>query len=229
MRAKFRHASLTHSHGFALIAGLLLLASMMILGLAVATGVLLERRMAGNFADQRLALDRARLAGQWARYWLQSRTEDPLASDCSEACGPSPPMFSAGQLPPSPELEAGAWWRLNGVEAGLDPVSGDLRMDYSLNGTEAPLWLIEELHMEPLEGIAVEPGDPEPKLGYYRVLARGSGRFPGSIAVTESVVAMPWAAPFDVASYPPTAEAMHFCDQVPPEISCGRIAWQRRR
>jgi len=229
MRANAAFASPTHSRGIALIAGLLLLASMVILGLAVATGMLLERRMAGNFGDQQLALERAQLAGRWGQYWLQSRSENPLDADCSEACGPTPPIFDAGQLPQSPEFEAGSWWQLNGAAAGLEPGTGDMRIDYTLAGTDDPLWLIEEIHMQPLEGIVAEPGDPEPKLGYYRVLGRGSGRLPGSIAVTETVVARPWAASLTPATFPPRSDETWFCEQVPGEVPCGRQAWRRRR
>jgi Tfp pilus assembly protein PilX len=229
MRANAPFANLTHSHGVALIAGLLLLASMMILGLAVATGMLLERRMAGNFGDQQLALARAQLAGQWGQYWLQNRQENPLDPGCTEACGPTPPIFNTGQLPQSPEFEPRAWWRLNGAAAGQEPGTGDTRIDYTLAGTDDPLWLIEEIHLEPLEGIVIEPGDPEPSLGYYRVLGRGSGRFPGSVAVTETVVAKPWAASLTPAAFPPYSDASRFCEQVPGEVPCGRLAWRRRR
>lgn len=229
MRAVAKPPNLTHSRGIALIAGLLLLASMVVLALAVATGMLLERRMAGNFGDGQLALQRAQLADRWAGYWLESRPADPLGPDCVDDCGPTPPIFQTGQLPPYPEFEDEAWWQLHGAVAGVDPGSGAVRMDYSLPATAAPRWIIEELHFEPLEGIVTEPGDPEPTVGYYRLLARGSGRFPGSIAVTETIIARPWGAGLRPAPYPPAADEPWFCDPVPEAVPCGRVAWRRRR
>ena len=229
VRAIATSANLTHSRGIALIAGLMLMASMVLLALAVATGMLLERRMAGNFGDSQLGLQRAQLAGRWADYWLQSRPHNPLDPGCSADCGPSPPIFESRQLPHAPEFEDSAWWQLHGESAGVDPGSGEVRMDYTLAGTEAPRWVIEELRLEPLQGIVAEPGEPEPTLGYYRILARGSGRYPGSVAVTETIIARPWAAEFMSAPYPPDPAGPWFCEQVPQDIPCGRQAWRRRR
>ncbi|MDX1554975.1 MAG: hypothetical protein R3212_03020 [Xanthomonadales bacterium] len=212
----------------ALIAGLLLMASMVVLALAVATGMLLEKRMTGHFADGQLALQRARLGGQWASHWLQSRIGDPFHAQCDTACGPTPPVFEVGALPDHPEFEDAAWWRMNGEIAGHEPEAGP-RLDYSLPGTEDPRWLIEALHQEPMEGFAAEPGEPPPTLGYYRVLSRGTGRYPGSIAVTETIIARPWVPDFEPAPFPPDADAPAFCDQVPEEIPCGRLGWNRRR
>ena len=207
----------------------MLMTSMVILGLAVATGLLLERRMAGNSGDSQLALQRSQLAGQWASYWLLSRTENPLNASCSADCGPTPPIFETGHLPQAPEYEDAAWWQLNGAVPGVDPLTGDVRISYSLPGTEDARWIIEELHMQPLEGLVQKPGEPEPSLGYYRILARGSGRYPGSVAVTETVLARPWAANYLPAPYPPGTDAPWFCEQVPAEISCGRVGFRRRR
>jgi Tfp pilus assembly protein PilX len=229
MRANVYTADLTHSRGIALIVGLLLMASMVLLALAVATGMLLEKRMAGNFADGQLALQRAELAGQWADYWLESRASNPLDPDCTENCGPTPPFYAVGQLPAFPEHEDLTWWRAQGAVAGVDPLSGEQRMDYTLTGTEQPLWLIEELHLAPIEGLSTEPEEAEPQLGYYRVLARGSGRFPGSIAVTETILARPWAEEFLPALYPPPPGGPWFCDQVPETVPCGRVGSRRRR
>lgn len=229
MRAIVRPANLTESRGIALIAGLLLMASMVLLALAVATGMLLELRMAGNFSDAQLALQRAQLAEKWAEYWLLSRPDNPLDPGCGDNCGPTPPLFESGQLPDFPEFEDTGWWQLNAQVAGVEPVSGQVRIDYSLPGMENARWLIQEIHSQPLEGLIIEPGVPQPVLGYYRVLGRGSGRFPGSIAVTETVVARPWAAEFLPALHPPAPDAEWFCTQVPIAIPCGRLGWRRRR
>lgn len=229
MRANATTANLTHSRGIALIAGLLLMVSMVILALAIATGMLLERRMAGNFGDGQLALQRAQLAGRWADYWLNSRETNPLDADCETGCGPTPPLFAAGQIAYHPEFEDAAWWRVHGAAAGTEPGSGEVRMDYTLPGAGDPLWLIEELHLEPIEGLVTEPDDPQPELGYYRVLARGSGRLPGSVAVTETVIARPWVRDYVPTPYPPNPDGPWFCDQVSSEIPCGRVAWRRRR
>ncbi len=228
MRAGVTPTNLTHSRGVALIAGLLLMASMVLLALAVATGMLLERRMAGNSADGQLALQRAQLAGQWAGYWLQSRAVDPLGDECAQQCGPTPPVHAGGTLPDDPEFEDTAWWRINAVIAGLEP-GGAMRMDYSLPGTEAPRWLIEELHRVPLDAISGTDDAAEPTLAYYRILARGTGRYPGSVAVTETVVARPWAESLAPDPFPPEPGGHAFCDQVSDDAPCGRLGWRRRR
>ena len=229
MRTSLHAANLTHSRGIALIAGLLLMASMVLLALAVANGMLLEQRMTGNFADGQLALQRAQQGDQWAGYWLGSRAENPLASDCDTACGPTPPVFSPGTLPSNPEYESAAWWKTNAVAAGLDPQSGETRFDYSLSGVPQPLWLIEELHLEPMEALTGEGGEPQPEIGYYRVLSRGQGRLPGSVVVSETIVARPWAPDITAAALPPAPDSEWFCAQFEDDVPCGRLAWRRRR
>jgi len=207
----------------------MLMAAMMILALAVATGLLLERRMAGNFGDNQLALQRSQLAGRWAGYWLLSRTENPLDAACSVNCGPTPPIFETGLLPQTPEYEDAAWWQLSGEVPGVDPITGDVRASYALSGVEDARWVIEELHLQPLEGFVQAPGEPEPTLGYYRILARGSGRYPGSVAVTETVLARPWVNEVMPAPFPPDSNSLHFCKQVSSEIACGNLSWRRIR
>lgn len=217
------------ARGIALIAGLLLMASMVLLALAVATGMLLEQRMSGNFADGQLALHRAQAGDQWANYWLNSRQEDPLAAGCESACGPTPPAFESGILPANPEYESAAWWQANATAAGIDPYTGEMRFDYSLPGVSSPLWLIEELHMAPMAGLTGETAEPEPQVGYYRVLSRGQGRLPGSVVVSETILARPWASNITASTLPPAPDNEWFCAQFEDDVPCGRLAWRRRR
>lgn len=228
VRATAITANLTRSRGIALIAGLLLMTSMVVLSLAIATGVLLERRMAGNFGDSQLALQRAQLAGQWGEYWLMSRPETPLPLTCGADCD-AMPIYPPGLLPFSPEVETEAWWQMMGQPAGVEPVSGLVKLDYSLPNAPLPRWLIEEVHLEPMEEWPASPDGEEPMLGFYRILAFGLGRQPGSIAVTEAIVARPWADDLDAGLFPPVPQAPRLCDQLLVDVPCGRQGWRRRR
>lgn len=221
-------ANLTRSRGIALIAGLMLMASMVVLALALATGALLERRMAGNFGDRQLALSRAHLAQRWGEHWLFSQATNPLDPACITACE-SPVIHAPGTLPASPEFEDTEWWSLNARLAGTQPATGYVHMDYSLPGTETPRWLIEEMHIEPLDSLPIDPGSSEPELAYYRILARGTGRLPGSIAVTESIIARPWIDTIEPSPLPPGAASTWFCESVTADVHCGRMSWRRRR
>lgn len=229
MRAKVTPANLTLSRGIALIAGLLLMSSMMILGLAVGTGLLLEKRMANNFSDGQLALQRSHLAQSWGVYWLYSLLENPIDPLCVEHCGVVPPLFSSGQLPLTIEAQSEAWWQQNGQVVGIVPISGQIKMDYSLPNLDPPRWVIEEIHSQALEDILGEPGEPGPTLAYYRVLGRGTGRLPGSIVVTEAIVAKPWIDDLAPSPFPPNIESDWFCHQVPDEIPCGTLGWRQLR
>lgn len=231
MRAIASTANLTRSRGIALIAGLLLMVSMVLLSLAVATGVLLERRASGNLKDSQLALHRAQLAGKWGEYWLFSRAENPLEPTCESDCD-STPLFPQGILPATPEFEDAQWWTINAQIAGLEPETGSVRMDYSLPHTEDAHWLIEELHIEPIEPEdhpVPDSDSPPPKLGYYRIFGHGSGRLPGSVAVTEAIVARPWIDALAPSPFPPGADDVWFCEPVAADIDCGRLSWRRRR
>ena len=221
-------ANLTRSRGFALIAGLMLMASMVVLSLAIATGILMEQRMAGNFSDGQLALGRAQLAQSWAEYWLYGQAVDPLGLECSPDCAGAP-IHQQGTLPPSPEHEDPEWWHLNGQAAGIEPVSGLVHMDYSLPGTDDAYWLIEELHSQFLDDQNPASESEEPRLAYYRILARGTGRWPGSVAVTESVFARPWVDSLEPMLFPPPEGSEWLCESLAPGIDCGRMSWRRIR
>lgn len=229
MRANVAPAKLTLSRGVALIAGLLLLSSMMVLALAVGTGMLLERRMAANAHDSQLALQRALIAERWAGSWLESMQENPLDPMCTDNCGSVPPFFESGQVPASPEHRDLSWWQLNAGAAGIEPISGQVHMNYSLAAAEDPLWLIEELHTLAIEGAVADPGEPEPLLGFYRILGRGTGRHPGSVAVTESIIARPWFNGYTPSAFPPGADASWPCEAVSADIPCGKLSWRRLR
>ena len=229
MRARVTPANLTLSRGIALIAGLLLMSSMMILALAVGTGLLLEKRMAANFSDGQLAIQRAQLAANWGGYWLYSILENPIDPLCIESCGAVPPLFESGQLPAAIETRPQTWWHQNGQIAGIAPVSGQVKMDYSLPNLEQPRWVIEEVHSQAIEGILVEPGEHEPRLAYYRIIGRGTGRLPGSIVVTEAIIARPWIDDLAPSPFPPINESDWLCHQVPNDIPCGTLGWRQLR
>ena len=228
MRADTKTANLTRSRGIALIAGLLLMGSMVLLSLAIATSVLLERRAAAGFGDNQLAQNRAQLGLRWGEYWLFSLAEDPLDPACETECD-STPLFAQGLLPADPESQNIEWWKLNARVAGIEPISGQVRLDYTLPGVEDAFWLIEEVHSQALENVATGPGFLPPRLSYYRIFGHGSGKQPGSVAVTESIIARPWIGTLQPSRFPPTFDAPNFCDQVPEDVPCGRLAWRKRR
>jgi hypothetical protein len=66
-------------------------------------------------------------------------------------------------------------------------------------------------------------------VGYYRILARGTGGSPGSLAVIESIVARPWGGEYQPALYPAAQPPGLFCRQFDPAIPCGTLAWRQRR
>ena len=70
-------------------------------------------------------------------------------------------------------------------------------------------------------------------VGYYRILARGTGMHPTSISVTESIVARPWGGDYLLSQYPPVSGPDTFCVQFEPDLEaqldCGQLAWRQRR
>jgi len=221
-----RPANPASSSGIALVLGLLLLTAIALLAVMAADGMLLQRRMAANFADRALALQNADLAIAAARAWLDSRADIERQAGCQENCLLPPAIHAESELPADPEFESVAWWRGKAIAADNHPESGDAL------GALAPLqgqawWLIEELHVEPIaESVA---GLVVGAIGYYRIHGRGSGIQSGSVAVTESLVARPWEGAYQPAPYPPQSDSPPFCRQFDEAVPCGRLAWRQRK
>ncbi len=215
-----------NARGVALIMGLILLAAISLLALTSARGMVLQHRMAGNLDENLEALHNASIAAADARSWLESRADVERETGCPADCLLPVAIRNAGELPARPEFESAAWWRANGYLAGADPESGD-SLGYGSGGVEPARWIMEEIRYEP-----VEAGDPEltvAGIGYYRVFARGSSKRPGSVAVSETILARPWDGEYDPAPYPATDPPGGFCSQFGESVACGTLAWRQRK
>jgi hypothetical protein len=128
-------------------------------------------------------------------------------------------IHASGTLPARPETENHAWWLANGMEAGIDPVSGERLATLSIESAEQPVWVIETRHEEPL--ITASGNETQ---AWYRILARGSGHAGRGVAVVESIVTRPWRpAPTASAAIPGP------CPGFDSSYSCERVAWRPLR
>lgn len=213
-------------HGIALLIGLILLAALSLLALVSTSGMMLQRRMAANFEQRSAALEKATMAQSWARAWLYSRADHERESDCETACILPAGILNSGELPRLPEFESESWWRGNTFAAGLNPETGQLLVDV-YPGEDPPRWVVEEVHYQ-ATGDAAGKSTAE-GLGWYRILSRASGTHPGSIAVTEVIVARPWGGDFLPVDFPAVKPSAEFCRQFEDRYDCGIQAWRQRR
>lgn len=213
------------ARGIALLMGLVLLAAVSLLAVMAANGMLLQRRMSANFGANGSALAQATRAVEAARAWLDSRADFEREAGCINDCLLPAAIYGFGQLPRHPEFESAAWWQTHAFATGHHPESGE-PLIAGIAETRPPRWLIEELRYEPATATtAATVGG----VGYYRILARGSGGSPGSLAVTESIIARPWDGQFEPAPFPADVPVGVFCSQFDPAIPCGTLAWRQRR
>lgn len=214
-----------NANGFALVTGLVFLATASLLAVMAANGMSLQWLQSGHHADRARALENARIAEAAALAWLLSRPNSEREKNCAAGCVLPVAIAQPGALPPQPEFESLGWWQREGTAAGLHPETGEAAG--LPGGTGTPLWVIEELHYT-----AAEPIEEQPDIGgiaWYRVLGRGTGKNPGVVSVVESLVARPWEGEFDVAFYPPTEGLGPFCAQFQGTRTCGVQAWRQRR
>ena len=212
--------------GIALLMGLVLLAAISLLALMAANSMLLQSRMSANYGERGQALARATRAIAAATSWLYSRPDFERERDCTSGCQLPVAIHAPGQLPRNPEFEGAAWWRSHGFAEGIHPATLE-PLSVQLTETDPPMWVMEELDYMPLAEPGVEPEIDG--IGYYRILARGTGGSPGSIAVVESIIARPWYGDFTPLPYPPGQSRTTFCDQFSPALPCGTQAWRQRR
>lgn len=213
------------SRGIALLMGLVLLAAVSLLAVMAANGMLLQRRMSANFGAGSRALARATRSLEAARAWLNSRADFEREAGCIHACTLPVAIYSPGQLPRNPEFESADWWQTHGIASGHHPETGEPLTAGQPEATP-PRWIIEELRYEPAAaGATATPAG----VGYYRILARATGGSPGSLAVTESIIARPWGGDVEPTPYPADGPVTAFCRQFDPAIPCGTMAWRLRR
>jgi Tfp pilus assembly protein PilX len=191
-----------------------------------ANGMVLQRRMAANFEDRALALENAELALAAARAWLDSRADVEREAGCRNGCLLPAAIHGVGELPPNPEFESAEWWRSTAVLSGVHPESGE-PLGTPASGGSAAYWAVEEIHFEPFVQTIDDPAVAG--IGYYRLFGRGSGKHPGSVAVTESIVARPWQGEYRPADFPNPTSSSAFCRQFDPQVPCGTLAWRQRK
>jgi Tfp pilus assembly protein PilX len=210
----------------ALLMGLVLLAALSLLALSSTSGMILQRHMASNFQENAVALEAAMLADAEARAWLLSRPDIQRQADCLADCFLPPGFRQADDVPARPEFQSAEWWRNHGIEAGLNPETGENRLSQPV-GAEPARWILAEIHAESTGDAGSET--TARNLAYYRIFSRGAGLHPGSVAVTESVAARPWGGSFEPGPLPPLNGPNPFCRQFLHRYDCGMQSWRRRR
>ena len=201
----------------ALLLCLLFLTALTLLGLSAASETVMQDRLADNLQETGQARQSALAAQDWAEDWLLGHFEvAPLP--CVQPCE-GPQIHASGTLPGRPETENLAWWLANGMEAGIDPVSGERLATLSIDSATPPVWIVESLHEERLVSAS---GDETQ--AWYRILARGNGHAGRGVAVVESIVTRPWrpARTIDAVTQEP-------CPGFDSSYRCERVAWRTLR
>jgi hypothetical protein len=213
--------------GFALLTGLLFLAALTLLALVATCGMTMQRHQATNFQARAQALAYADLASSAALAWLLSRPDTERERDCRDDCLLPPGIAGSDTIPPDAEFRGTSWWQANGQASGLHPLDGEPLPGRGHLMPGASIWLLEEIHYQTAaelpQASAVEG------LAWYRILARGSARNPGSVVVTESIVARPWGGEYQPAAFPPQEGSAAFCRQFADRLPCGVRSWRQRR
>jgi Tfp pilus assembly protein PilX len=211
-------------HGAALVLGLVLIASMSLLAVASSSGAALQSRMAANWQERTAAWVSASLADAEARRWLASRPAVDRGPDCSPGVMQPFAIHARESLPVDVAFQAESWWNSQAIQANRHPELGtQLVPAGDLPGSV--YWLIEEVHCEP--AVTMET----PLVAWYRILAWAGGRLPGSVVVTESIVARPWGEEIAAMPYPSSSGSSGFSVFCAPVQSapCGRKAWRQLR
>ena len=212
--------------GMALVTGLLLMAAVALLAVTAAGNMTLQQQQAANFTDRQRARNNADLAESYATAWLYSRDGMERQTDCTINCVLPVGIYRDSQIKDRPEFESATWWQDMATAAGRDPLSGDLPGYAARNSTDA-VWIIEEIHFQ--AGMEDEQRQPGSATGYYRIVSRGQGIHPGSVAVNEVIVARPWIEGMTAGDFPPGAPLIEFCRQFNQDVACGILSWRHRR
>mgnify|MGYP001820573794 FL=1 len=212
--------------GMALLTGLLLTAAVALLAVTAAGSMTLLQHQAANFTDKHRARNNAGLAESFAIAWLYSRESVERRSGCHSNCLLPPGIYQDKDIPDFPELEGAAWWQNTGTAAGRHPQSGDLA-GYAAPSPADAIWIIEEIRFEaPGDDMG---GERDGGIAHYRILSRGQGSHPGSMVITESIVARPWNEGVQALEFPPQSSLLNFCRQFDDSTPCGVQSWRQRR
>lgn len=208
------------SSGVALLLCLLFLASLALLGLSASTESVMQGMLTSNLQDDRRARESALGAQRWAEQWLLG-LGGAAPAGCKQPCQ-GVVIHAAGSLPAHPEFADLSWWKANGHEAGIDPMTGERVASFAIDSIDPPMWIIEFLH-----GVPAGTSGYRDDQTWYRILARGSGRTPASVSVVESVVSRPWRS--QTTADRTTTVSQDPCPGFNPVANCARVAWRSLR
>ncbi len=212
--------------GMALVSGLLFLVAVALLAVTAAGSMTLQQQQAANFTDRQKARSSADLAESYAIAWLYSRDSVDRQTGCIIDCVLPVGIYRDDEIPDRPEFESAAWWQATATPAGRDPLSGD-QIEYAATNPTHAAWIIEEIHF--LGHQEDERQQPVSATGYYRIVSRGQGIHPGSVAINESIVARPWNEGVTASEFPPKLPLGEFCRQFSDDVACGMQSWRQRR
>lgn len=212
------------ARGVALVSGLVVLTALSLLALTAAGGMTLQRRQSANFQDRVSAEAGSERAQAAARAWLYSRADDERQAGCVTGCFLPPAIHPPGSVPVDVEFLGDGWWAEHAHRAPEHPLTGESNGFTGVVANDAR-WLLTEIHYESLDS---ESGGVT-GIGYYRILGRAKGRQPGTVVVTEAIVARPWDAAVEPLPYPPSESLSRFCAPFAPGVPCGVLAWRTRR
>lgn len=206
--------------GVVLLLCLLFLTALALLGLSASAETVMQEALAGNLQETQRARQSALAAQSWAERWFLGLGGAAPVS-CTRPCE-GLLIHDAGSLPAHPESEDLAWWLTNAQVAGIDPFTGERLANLSATSNDLPLWLIEQLHLdaESESGGAVDQA-------WYRIIARGGGPTPASVAVVESIITRPWIPTASMVGTTFAPEGP--CPGFDPTILCRRVAWRALR
>ena len=212
--------------GMALVSGLLFLVAVALLAVTAAGSMTLQQQQAANFTDRQRARNNADLAESYAIAWLYSRNNRERQAGCTSNCVLPAGIYHDSEIPDRLESESAAWWDAMATLAGRDPESGE-RLGYAARNPTHAAWIIEEIHF--LVAPEDERQQPVGATGYYRIVSRGQGTHPGSVAMNESIVARPWNEGLTATAFPPELPLGEFCRQFSDDLACGIQSWRQRR
>jgi Tfp pilus assembly protein PilX len=155
-----------------LLLGLILLSALTLLGVASGSNSVLQGQMAQNLENHIHSRQAAAFAIRWGEAWLLSRPGSERPPGCETGCDSDDVIRSTGSIPYPLEQSTQSWWDSAAHEAGTDPQTGVSLSPGVGPDVTPPRWFIEEIHHQ-----AVTVDDSVLDIGFYRIVAHGSGPY----------------------------------------------------
>lgn len=206
--------------GMVLLLCLIFLMALTLLGLSATADTILQNRLTSNLQESERAKQSALAGLSWAENWLLELAGPPPET-CPEPCS-GLYLHAAGELPSNPEFENFSWWKNQGHEAGIDPLTGVRMATLSRHSIKPPVWIVEVAQTT----LPAENGTPDLQV-WYRILVRGSGRTDTGVSVIESTVVRSW--PVTAATGLTGTRASGPCPGSALQALCGRFSWRELR